>query len=73
MTHTPCRDCEIKYDAHAGESIAFCPLHEAAPELVKALEAWMIYYQKHSTMANRDRAYGMTREVLGKVGGRDST
>jgi len=36
MTHTPCRDCEIKYDAHAGESITFCPLHEAAGELLGA-------------------------------------
>ena len=38
VTHAPCRDCEIKYDAHAGESITFCPLHEAAGELLGALK-----------------------------------
>ena len=32
-----CIDCHIHYDAHAGESIVFCPLHEAAPMMYDAL------------------------------------
>ena len=31
MTHTPCRNCNISYDAHAEERITFCHLHAAAP------------------------------------------
>ena len=38
MTHTPCRNCNITYDAHAEERITFCPLHAAAPELLAALK-----------------------------------
>lgn len=36
-------------------------------ELVEALEAWITWYEIHSTGENRDRAHGMTNIVLRKA------
>lgn len=35
--------------------------------LVNALQLWLVYYEHHSTQANRDRAYSETRLALWSI------
>ena len=45
MEHTTCDNCEVSWDRqHNIKDIVLCPLHAAAPELLKALEEWSAPY-----------------------------
>ena len=70
MEGTSCRNCSIKYDAHAGESIVFCSLHEAAQGLLTAAKDLVEAYDLQSVTDQEYPELGRLRAAIGKAEGR---
>ena len=75
MSQPNCEKCGIRFHRRGGSdaSIVFCPLHQAAPELLKAvkrMEQYLRAEQREDTLAEPNVLKRMLEETIATTEGR---